>query len=77
MDILQQIRTHLVDVAADPAAKVLDVRLLEKFDGQVSGVQPAMPCFVTVLAAFSCKCLLSVPRNHRGIRKRCSHPPAS
>ncbi|KAL8919049.1 MAG: hypothetical protein Q9208_007015 [Pyrenodesmia sp. 3 TL-2023] len=36
MDILQPVRAHLVDVAADPAANILDVRLLEKFDGQVS-----------------------------------------
>ncbi|KAL8898165.1 MAG: hypothetical protein Q9207_006847 [Kuettlingeria erythrocarpa] len=36
MDILQQIGAHLADVAADPAAYILDARLLEKFDGQVS-----------------------------------------
>lgn len=42
MDILQQIRAHLSEVAADPT-RMFDTRLLEKFDGQVSGVQPAMP----------------------------------
>ncbi len=68
MDTLQQIRAHLADVAADPAANILDARLLEKFDGQVSGVQPAMPIFVTVFAAFLSHCLLSVVRGHRGIR---------
>lgn len=43
MDLLKQISVHLAEVAADPAVKTLDERLLEKLDGQVSGVQPAMP----------------------------------
>lgn len=43
MDLLENIHTHLAEVAADPAGKALDERLLEKFDGQVTGVQPAMP----------------------------------
>ncbi|KAL8706682.1 MAG: hypothetical protein Q9201_000316 [Fulgogasparrea decipioides] len=36
MDLLHDIQSHLAEVAADPAGKVLDGRLLEKFDGQVT-----------------------------------------
>ncbi|KAI4179728.1 MAG: hypothetical protein LQ348_005338 [Seirophora lacunosa] len=36
MDLLKQISVHLAEVAADPAVKSLDERLLEKLDGQVS-----------------------------------------
>ncbi|KAL8711135.1 MAG: hypothetical protein Q9225_007172 [Loekoesia sp. 1 TL-2023] len=36
MDLLENIHTHLAEVAADPTGKALDERLLEKFDGQVT-----------------------------------------
>ena len=37
MDLLQEVQSHLGDVLT--TGKSLDVRLLEKFDGQVTGVQ--------------------------------------
>ena len=43
MDLVENIRDHLAEVAADPAGRILDTRLLEKFDGQVTGVHPAVP----------------------------------
>ena len=43
MDLVADIRSHISEVASDPAGKALDPRLLEKFDGQVTGVQPAVP----------------------------------
>ncbi|KAL8895328.1 MAG: hypothetical protein Q9192_003705 [Flavoplaca navasiana] len=43
MDLVADIRSHISEVALDPAGKALDPRLLEKFDGQVTGVQPAVP----------------------------------
>ncbi|KAL8944134.1 MAG: hypothetical protein Q9216_000639 [Gyalolechia sp. 2 TL-2023] len=36
MDVINEIHSHLTEVASDPAGKVLDERLLEKFDGQVT-----------------------------------------
>ncbi|KAL8810035.1 MAG: hypothetical protein Q9200_002910 [Gallowayella weberi] len=45
MDLLSDIQSHLVEVTLDPAGKALNAGLLEKFDGQVTGVQPAMPIF--------------------------------
>ncbi|KAL8749350.1 MAG: hypothetical protein Q9199_007741 [Rusavskia elegans] len=36
MNLLGEIRSHLAEVASDPAGKALDLRLLEKFDGQVT-----------------------------------------
>ena len=45
MDLLADIQSHLAEVTLDPGGKPLDARLLEKFDGQVTGVQPAMSKF--------------------------------
>ncbi|KAL8884018.1 MAG: hypothetical protein Q9215_007842 [Flavoplaca cf. flavocitrina] len=36
MDLIADIRSHISEVASDPAGKALDPRLLEKFDGQVT-----------------------------------------
>ncbi|KAI4136477.1 MAG: hypothetical protein L6R39_007766, partial [Caloplaca ligustica] len=36
MEVVDQIYAHLAEVTADPAGKGLNVRLLEKFDGQVT-----------------------------------------
>ncbi|KAL9595347.1 MAG: hypothetical protein Q9219_006501 [cf. Caloplaca sp. 3 TL-2023] len=36
MELIKSIREHLAEVAAEPATKILDDRLLEKFDGQVT-----------------------------------------
>ncbi|KAL8798901.1 MAG: hypothetical protein Q9182_006301 [Xanthomendoza sp. 2 TL-2023] len=36
MDLLSEIQSHLVEVTLDPAGKVLNAGLLEKFDGQVT-----------------------------------------
>lgn len=45
MDLLGMIQSHLDEVVASPAEISLDETLLEKFDGQVTGVQPAMLSF--------------------------------
>ena len=39
--LVSDIQAHLAEVST--TGKELDERLLERFDGQVSGVQPAMP----------------------------------
>lgn len=52
MDLLSDIQSHLVEVALDPAGKLLDPRLLEKLDGQVTGAQPAMPTFRNGLRSY-------------------------
>ncbi|KAL9004703.1 MAG: hypothetical protein Q9188_002478 [Gyalolechia gomerana] len=36
MEVINEIHSHLTEVASDPAGKTLDERLLEKFDGQVT-----------------------------------------
>ncbi|KAL8824882.1 MAG: hypothetical protein Q9170_008010 [Blastenia crenularia] len=43
MDLVKYLCDHLVEVATDPAGTFLDRKLLEKFDGQVTGVHPVAP----------------------------------
>lgn len=56
MDLLGDIRSHLAAVAADPAGNALDPRLLEKFDRQVTGVQPTMSNFRNDLCSYQPLC---------------------
>lgn len=75
MELLADIRSHLSEIASDPAGKVLDPRLLEKFDGQVTGVQPAVPSLAMVFAALNFIILTSCRIHPRG-RQRCPHSSA-
>ncbi|KAL8663683.1 MAG: hypothetical protein Q9202_003629 [Teloschistes flavicans] len=52
MDLLRKLQSHLGEVLANPAGISLDETLLEKFDGQVTGVQPAMLFFRSGLRSY-------------------------
>lgn len=52
MDLVRKIQSHLSEAVANPAGISLDEILLEKFDGQVTGLQPAMLSFRSGLRSY-------------------------
>lgn len=75
MEVVDEIRSHLAEVFIDPVGKLLDEKLLEKFDGQVTGVHPAMPRFRKGLRSSNVT-LLTVCRGHYRIGARQAHSAA-